>query len=187
MKFLHGLFGFVIFILLLAIGAGLVYGATYGYHTHWMKMLDLLKTERMAVLGAGASIVLLLLLYILTMWQRSDMAAQFISYNGRSGKVSICIKAVRDFVQKTSDEFAAITSMHPVLNFHHGGLDVDLDLRVTAGTQIPELCRMLQERVTERLHEELGLQDVRHVRVTVREIIGKAGERLEKAQENVLS
>jgi len=178
MRFLHGLFGFVMVILLIAIGAGLMYGATLGSdNAYWLKGLDILQHEWFIVAGAGAAVLILVLLYIVTFWRPRTSPKQFISYDGRGGRVSICVKTIRDFIQTTTDEFSSIISMHPSLQFRGGSLDVELELRIVAGTQIPELCQMLQERIKERLQDELGLRDVRNVKVSVREIVGKATEK----------
>ncbi|NCC50273.1 MAG: alkaline shock response membrane anchor protein AmaP [Spartobacteria bacterium] len=174
MRFLHGLFGLLMVVLMLALGAALVYGATIGaQNCYWLKAVDILQHDWIVTLGAGAAILLLVALYLVTFWRPRASPKQFISYDGRGGRVSICIKTIRDFIQTTTEEFSAVISMHPTLAFRGGSLDVELELRVAAGTQIPELCQMLQERVKERLHDELGLRDVRSVKVNVREIVGR--------------
>lgn len=175
MKILHGLVGILLFLLVAITGAWLVYGTTYGEVIYWPRFLELLKYQRALCFCAGVAIILLLLLFILTSMTRKR-SAQYISFDGEKGAVSISIKAVRDFIQKIGDEFAAVLSIQPVLEFRRGALDVDLNVRVASGSQIPELCQMLQDRVMECLHDQLGISEIRNIRVNVQEISGRTSE-----------
>jgi uncharacterized alkaline shock family protein YloU len=61
--------------------------------------------------------------------------------------------------------------LEPDLKPVNGGVDVQLDVKVKAGAQIPELCRMLQDRTRECIKQNVGLSEVREVRVRVQEIV----------------
>ena len=57
-----------------------------------------------------------------------------------------------------------------VLRVRRGALDVGIVVGVKAGTQIPELCRMIQKRVGEVLAEHLGTCDLAGIGIEVNEI-----------------
>lgn len=174
MKWLHWLCGIVLFLLLLNLGVSAVYGSTFG-HGYWLAFLEQLKLQRLATFGFGVTVLFLLLVYVLTLFQRKRHE-QFISFDGSKGPISINARAVRDIIQRVENEFAAILSLQPVLEFKKGGLFVELNVRVAAGTQIPELCQMVQDRVTECLHDQLGLSEIRGVKVNVQEITSRIPE-----------
>ena len=81
---------------------------------------------------------------------------------------------IADFLGRVGDEFAAILSLEPIIRAAGGSVEVDLNLRVKAGTQIPELSRMLQDRIRETIKDNLGLTEVRAIRISVREIVTSA-------------
>ncbi len=41
-----------------------------------------------------------------------------------------------------------------------------------AGTKIPELSQILQQRVRESVRESLGLEEIRNITIKVQEIVG---------------
>ncbi len=173
MKFLHSLFGALMFVLVLAGGLFIVFGTTVGPE-YWDWVLGYMQQERFITLFAGLGVLILLVLFVLTGFTRERLPPETISFEGHNGRVTINIKAVRDFIQKVAGEFTGILNMNPRLGFRGGALDVELDIRVRGGTRIPELCQMLQDRVRECVQENLGFSEVRKVRVNVREIVGTA-------------
>jgi len=68
------------------------------------------------------------------------------------------------------NEFAAVVWQKSHLRVVRGALDVGLVLGVRDGTQIPELCKLMQARVRELLEEHLGTCDLHGVSVEVNEI-----------------
>ena len=121
-------------------------------------------------------VLLLIALYILTGIRRRK-SEQSITFETEGGSVSISMKAIRDFLARVGDEFAAVLSLDPAIRVVSGSVEVDLNLRVKAGTQIPELCKMLQDRIRESIKDNLGLTDVRAVRINVREIVAPPPEK----------
>jgi uncharacterized alkaline shock family protein YloU len=171
MKLVHVLLGFLIYFLVAA-GCYVVYGAV-GQDVFWEKLFMFLYEQQLVAVGGLVASFLLLVAFALTA-SRQQGPVEFISYEGEGGAVSISVKAVKDFVEKIGGEFAAVLSAHPALRVCRGGIEIDLDVRVQAGTHLPELCRLLQDRVRDSVRDHLGLSDVRAVRVNVREIVGTA-------------
>jgi hypothetical protein len=171
MRFLHGLIGFVLFVLL-AVGAVLVVNAAL-FPDPWSQAVDALRDARLLALVGGIVFLLLTVLYALTGLRRRA-PEQFISFENEGGAVSISIKAVRDFLARLAEEFAAVISLDPIIRAPGGTIEVELNVRVRSGTQIPELCRLLQDRVRESIKDSLGLSEVRGVKINVREIVAAA-------------
>ena len=175
MKFLHGLFEFLVFLVVLLIGTLMIYGMTNAGQCYWTFTMSVLQHDRITVFMGGIALILLVILYLLTT-DRKVKQAKTISFKGTNGPVTISMKAVRDFVQRTGDEFSEILSLQPNLEFKGGSLVVELDVRVVSGAHVPELCQMLQERVSDCIHEQLGLKDVKAVRINVRELVQRPGK-----------
>ena len=173
MKAFHWLLGAVLFVVILAAGLGLLAVAFQG-DAAWQKLVEDLAGRRGVAILAGLGMVLLVLLYALTALRMPDQS-QYLAYDIEGGgTVSISLKAVENFLARLADEFAALTSLEPTLRTRKGVLDVQLDVKVKAGAQIPELCRMLQERARSTIREKVGISDIQDVRVRVQEIAGSA-------------
>jgi hypothetical protein len=168
MRFLHGLIGFVLFVLLAA--TALWVGNAAFSAGAWEQAIEQLRPARFWALDGAVVFLILIGLYLLT-GRRRRQREQFISFDNEGGAVSISIQAVRDFLARLADEFAAVVSLDPVIRSTNGAIEIELNVRVRAGTQIPELCRLLQDRVRESVKENLGLSEIRGVKISVREIV----------------
>jgi uncharacterized alkaline shock family protein YloU len=94
----------------------------------------------------------------------------FITFENENGTVSVKTEAVQDYLNRLKDEFAAIVWLKSHLRVVRGALAVGLVVGVKDGTQIPELCKLMQARVRELLEEHLGTCDLAGVSVEVNEI-----------------
>ena len=184
MKFLRFIVGFVLFVVLVAGAVYLVNAALT--RESWEQAIGVIRASRLRALECAFVVLLLIVLYILTGIRRCK-GEQFITFETEGGSVSISMKAIRDFLARVGDEFAAVVSLDPAIRATSGSVEVDLNLRVKAGTQIPELCKMLQERIRESIKDNLGLTDVRAIRISVREIVASPPEKKQekKADETV--
>ncbi len=170
MKFIHCLIAVLILFLLTA-GLFVPY-AIVGYNISLQGVVMFLYEEYVPIICLALSSLLILVLFSVTA-SRPRKGVEYISYSGEGGAVSLSVKAVKDFIQKIGEEFAAILALYPSLTVRAGGgIEIDLDIRVQAGTHIPELCRLLQDRVRESVRDSLGLADIKSVKVNVREIVG---------------
>jgi hypothetical protein len=169
MKLAHALSALVVFLLVVC-GVYFLYVAL-GTDAGWSLAYGMLSSDLNLLLTGVLAGLLMMLVFSMTT-PRSRTLPEYISFDGHGGEVSISLKAVKDFVQRIAAEYAAIVNMQPTLTVRNGSIEVELDVRVTAGTHIPELCQMLQERVRESMTDTLGLSDIRTIKVNVREIGG---------------
>lgn len=181
MKFLHVLFGFVLFAALMAGGGLLVYAAAYP--AVWTRVFDLARPERLLGMGAGIAVLLLTAIYLLSGVRRKP-SEQYLSFDNEGGSVSISMKAVRDFLSREAADFAAVLSLSPSIVAVGGGVEVELNVKVRSGTQIPELCRMLQDRVREKILNNLGVSDIKSIKVNVQEIVTAQPQRKPEKEES---
>lgn len=184
MKFLRFIVGFVLFVILAASAAYLVNAALT--RESWEQAIGVIQASRLRTIEYASVFLLLIVLYVLTGIRRCK-GEQFITFDTDGGSVSISMKAIRDFLARVGDEFAAVLSLDPSIRAVGGSVEVDLNLRVKAGTQIPELSKMLQNRIRETIKDNLGLTDVRAIRISVREIVTSTPEKKQekKADETV--
>lgn len=178
MRFLHAVFGLLLYILVVAASAFVIVAAIDS--GIWKGALGLLEGwPRYLVLSGAVTALLVVTLFALT-GLPPRKKEEFIAFENEGGTVRITIKAVRDFLVRVGDEFAAVLSLNPHISAPSGSIHIELDVRVKAGTQIPELCRMIQDRVRETVRETLGVQDVRGIRINVREIVATPAAKPEK-------
>ena len=122
-----------------------------------------------ARVAAGVGVVLFVFAYLLTglAWRKKGA---FITFENENGTVSVSTAAVQEYLNILKSEFAAVAWLKSHLRVVRGALDVGLVLGVRDGTQIPELCKLMQARVRELLEEHLGTCDLAGVSVEVNEI-----------------
>lgn len=179
MKVLHVLTGLLLFALLIALSGAVGYLALSA--ETWRQALARAGSERLLALSGGIVLFLLVLLFLLTGVPRR-VSEQFVTFENENGSVSVSAQAIAGLIERVRDEFAAVIELKPAIRPVGGSIGVDLDVKVRGGTQIPELCRLLQERVRETIRENLGLADIRGVRIAVREIVVPRREK-QKAEE----
>ena len=167
----HGLLGLLLLLVVLGHGVALIHMAYSP--TCWAAGLEALQAERGWALLAGLVLLGLLIAYLITGIRPRASGDQYLSFTRNGATVSILLRAVTDYITRIGEEFAAIVAMKPRVRPRGRTMEVDLELRIKAGTQIPELCQLLQERVRESLAQDLGLTDIKRIRVQVKEIVGE--------------
>jgi len=182
MRFIHGLTQLLIFLILVGeVAAGLY--VTLGGADAWKEVVRALEGLRWNVFAAAAGLACLLLIHLLSYTPRREPDSKFVTFRSRAGDVSISVRAIRDFLQRLVAEFASVSETHITIRPGRNSLAVTVDLRVSAAEYVPEVCQMLQERIREALHEQLGIQRVGDIVVRVKEIQGPLPARSEESEE----
>jgi len=169
-RLLHRMAGFIIWLLFTVIGGALVYANGFNTDLRDNVFASVQDAPLYGVVG-GLVFVLLGLLYLVTLTPRRP-AVRYISFDSEAGDISISNGAVRDFIRKVGEEFGAVINLEPQLRSDKGLISIDLDVKIQAGTRIPELSQMLQDRIRESVRDGLGIAEVREIKVRVQEIIG---------------
>ncbi len=167
MKTIHFLLGLFLYLALVAAGLGLILAHQFPDIAHmaldWT--CNLLPWQHV-LLGCG--ILVWLALYFVTGLPRRR--PQFIRFENETGSINVSTDAVRKYIDGIRSDFAAVSWMKSALRVRRGALEVGIVVGVKSGTQIPELCRMIQKRVGEVLAEHLGTCDLAGIGVEVNEI-----------------
>ena len=142
MKVLHYLIGAVLLVALMAL-ALFVLSTVFKGAAAWADLLEAGKAFHVPAAAAALTMALLLLLFVLTSFRLPEKS-HYIAYDIEGSAVSISLKAVQDFLARLAGEFAAVQELKPTLKVTNTSVEVQLDVKIRAGAQIPELCRMLQ-------------------------------------------
>ncbi len=167
-KLLHGLSIILLVLLPLMFGGVIVYGSLF---QRIDEILSPVRDSKLTGIMTGLILILIALLYLFTLGKRRPKV-KFISFESDAGAVSISVNAVRDFIRKTGEEFSAVEHIDPKLRADKENIGIDLDVKIKAGSRIPELSQVLQTRVRESLRDGLGITDVSDIKVRVQEIVG---------------
>ncbi len=159
---------FVMTVLLLGIGAGLLYGSV------WDRDVGKIIADTLAIPLAAGGLGTILILSVVLRWvggcgRRKEA---FIDYQSEEGNVGISTKAIQDFVARVGREFAAVRDIDTRLIHGKGALDIAVSVSVVSGNKIPELSQVLQQRIRESVRESLGLAEIGKITVQVKEIVG---------------
>ena len=159
---------FIMTLLLLLIGALLIYGNMFNREVGEF-------VARMLVMPwVGAALGAVLILAVLLRWIGGCGKSKetFIDFQSDEGSVGISTQAIQDFIERIGKEFAAVKSIESQLVKGKAGLDIAVGVRVLSGNKIPELSQVLQQRIRESVRESLGLEEIGKITIQVKEIIG---------------
>lgn len=138
----------------------------------WNTALVWLETQRLPCLWLGVGLVSLAVLFMCSglPLRRRD---RYLSFDNESGTVSISAEAISDYIEKLIEEFPSVVRLRAVVVPRRGAVDLLVNVRVRAGSQVHEMCELLQQRVRESMVNGLGISQVRRVEVSVREIVSE--------------
>lgn len=175
-KLFHGVTGCVRFLILLALGLSLLTftlgGTRFGEQDCWLWVLDALRPFRVHAMAAGGGILILELLHLLAR-PRPGRCPDELTFKSKGGEITVKTEAIRVAIARVADEFDCVESMDTTVTRSHGGVDLDLTVRVIAETPIPVLCNDLQNRAREVVAQQIGLFELRQVRVHVLDLLRK--------------
>ncbi len=159
---------FIMTLLLLLIGALLIYGNMFN------REVGEFVAKMLVMPWVGAALGAVLILAVVLRWIGGCHKSKetFINFESDEGSVGISTKAIQDFIERIGKEFAAVKSIESQLVKGKGGLDIAVGVRVLSGNKIPELSQVLQQRIRESVRESLGLEEIGTITIQVKEIIG---------------
>lgn len=170
MRALHRMTGFLLFLLII-VGTLAALAEVLRGDSAWAIWLENFRGHRIEALIGCLTALFLTVLYALSGINFKERVKYFAYDMEGGGSVSISLTAMQDFISRLANEFSQVVSLQPELKAVNGSVDVQLDVKVKAGAQIPELCRMLQDRTRECIKQNVGISDIRDIRVRVQEIV----------------
>lgn len=172
---------FAMMLLLLLIGGALIYGSLFDPAVGDKITSALEKPIIATTMGA------ILILAVAFRWvgRLRKPKSTFIDYQSEDGNVGISTKAIKDFIERVGNEFAAVKSIDTKLIQNKGSLDVLVGVHVRSGNKIPELSQVLQQRIRESVRESLGLDEIGKITVQIRGIIGEPEKPAEPEEQHI--
>ena len=173
MKIFHAILAVLLFLALFLAALALLAVGIWGVPERFAgyALRPLLESSWRGI-AAGSAALLFLALYALSGRLARSRRHQVITFENDDGRVTVDTEAVRSYLVGLKDEFAAANWIKPTVSVVQGALRITLDLSVKPGTQIPELCRLIQNRVKEIIQEHLGTCDLAGIEMNVPEIDG---------------
>lgn len=171
MKFLHAVFGLVIVFqaAVFALSLGLIGCAG---DDGWFEIYSLAGNFSPLTIGyAGAALLICVGLWILTGISRRG--CDRVTYEMEGGTVSIRLDAIRDFLARVGQGIPQVASVRPVVRQSEGVVSVVMEMKIRAGSSVPEITRALQERTRHSLAGDLGLTRTAPVEVVITGISGE--------------
>ena len=170
MKVLRRVIRLLVLMTLLASGISLLVAAV---SPQWWADIQMMGRSGREICGwMGAGLLVMAILFALSEL-RTRRRERLLSFANEGGTVSISTEAMSDYITKLITEFPAVVRMRPVVKPTRNGVDILVDVRVKAGSQVHEVCELLQQRVREQVVDGLGISEVRRVEVNVRDIVSE--------------
>ena len=173
-KLLHTFTGCAQWLILLALGLAILVVTVAGSRCQgqncWLWVLDSLRPHRItAMLGSGG-VVILGLLHILT---RPSRPKEFesLEFKAKGGKVSVNVDTIRAALATLTDEFEGVAGLEPKVSRTGRHVDVELEVRMQAGTDVPKICTELKDRSRQVIADQVGLFKLREVRIHIGELV----------------
>lgn len=168
MKWFHRILGIILGILILAALFRILLPAFQGGN-EWRAFVDAVGLARLEMITLCLGLVLGLFIYILS-GLPADPRGNYLTYETANGNISVSIKALQEFISHIKGEFSSVLQLTPKVKPHDENLSVVLEVKVRAGTPIPEVGRLLQERTRKLIQDKIGISDVRDIEVKITEI-----------------
>jgi uncharacterized alkaline shock family protein YloU len=160
----------LVLVVLLAVGIGLLAAALSPQR--WSEVQAMSHSGREVWIWLGGGLLVVALLFMASEY-RTRRRERFLSFDNEGGTVSISTEAMADYITKLSSEFPSVVRMRPIVIPRRGSVDLLVNVKVKAGSQVHEVCELLQQRVRERVVDGLGITEVRRVEVNVRDIVSE--------------
>jgi hypothetical protein len=170
MKKLHRFLTLCAYAFVLTLGIGMTALAFYDWA--WQQVFWKVSGLRWIGIVSGPVVFLLGLVWMLgeLEWPRRN---RFLAFRNEGGAVNISTVAISEYLAKLAPAFPSIVQMHATVEPVRRKVDILVDIRIKAGPQLHEICEVLQKRIRESMENGLGIKDVRHVIVRVKEISGE--------------
>lgn len=114
----------------------------------------------------------------------ASISDKFVDFDSGDGSVGISIKAMKDYIDRVAYEFTAVKNVNTKVISNKIGVSFILKIKIIAGSNIPELSQMMQQRIRESVNESLGIENIDSVTINVQEILNNDTSN-EKLDDNI--
>lgn len=136
----------------------------------WPWALDVARAHKDLVIVAGIGVLALEVLYWVTIPRRRRPASSLTRRN-KAGGVSLDLNTVKDSLREIADEYDEVLRLEPEVFARGKAMDVELALDVVRGSNMPDLCAALQDRVRDLVADQVGLFKVNQIRIVIEKLV----------------
>lgn len=170
MKVIHALSGLCLLAFLLLFGVASINESVV--NNEWLSALaETSISDDVMIMRIGTVVLALTLVYLIS-FMKPRSKDKTLQFNTENGSVQVSLSAAADYLSKLKKEFAAVVSLTPKLSARGQGVVVLIKTGIRSGTRIPELSNLIQQRVRECLQQDLGLENVADIKISISEISG---------------
>jgi uncharacterized alkaline shock family protein YloU len=143
----------------------------------WIRASYLFLWENNLLLDSRAVFIFMgffILIGIRLFWVsvKPERKKQIVVQNGALGKVRVAIPAIENLVEKTVAQNSGVREIKAQVTTVPQGIGIKMRAAVTPDIQIPEISRVIQEKVKEKVLEITGIT-VQEVSILINSIAAK--------------
>ncbi len=119
-------------------------------------------------IGGGA------MLLLLAMWLRArHQPAAIVAFDNPDGQVKVSRSAINELAQSATDDISEVAKCVTRIQTRGGRLNVQLRIKMVAGSNLSEVSLALQNRVKNSLRHGLGIEKLGSIEVRLTGFIGQ--------------
>jgi uncharacterized alkaline shock family protein YloU len=134
--------------------------------------VSLLRENTFAV-GITGMVIVILGIFWLVNWIDFFYRTKAVAFDNPGGKIKVSLKAVEDYITSMiTSQVAGIKSLKVRTSISSKGLETIINIKLFAGSNIPEICSNIQEVTKSYLQDAVGIERISNIEVFVTKIIG---------------
>ncbi len=114
------------------------------------------------------------LLLLLAMWLRAcHQPAAIVAFDNPDGQVKVSRNAINELAQSATDDMSEVAKCVTRIQTRGGHLNVQLRIKMVAGSNLSEVSLAMQNRVKNSLRNSLGIEKLGSIEVRLTGFIGQ--------------
>ncbi len=114
------------------------------------------------------------LLLLIVMWVRArHQPSTIVAFDNPDGPVNVSRSAINELVQSATDDIGEVAKCVARIQTRGGRLNVELRIKMVAGSNLSEVSIILQNRVKSSLRNSLGIEKMGSIKVRLTGFIGQ--------------
>lgn len=167
----------VILYMILMLGAGTVFfliALDVFPVEQWTETINIIHemVNYKITLGAVGGIFMILGVVAPFRVSKNLKSARAITFQNPDGEVTVSISAIEDYIHKVAKNIPDITNIRPRVSYGRRGINIVSDVGITAGSNIPEVIKIIQMEVKKKVQTMLGVEETINITVHVSKITG---------------
>lgn len=93
-----------------------------------------------------------------------------VAFKNPDGEVTISLSAIEEYIKRVATNISEIENVRSKVAMGKRGININSDVTITSGANIPEITEIIQSQVRQRLQNMLGVEERINVKMHVRKI-----------------